>query len=269
VDQARSARGGQRRSASWTLPGKETPPTAPDTRAPAGNRGRGVPYSLCGGFVFISFEMEFLEPSVIVRQWLQPDLATSVIDSVRIGQRPELPAAAGHQELGAIQLLATLGQQHPVSQVGVMAGVGLAGPNGAVQQLQAEALEGRVAVGVLDQQPGRLGAVIADQAAAGPAARLHDGLHAGGVGGIHGPDLFGRGRLLLGHVLSRAWMAVQTLAGVLVGGGHGEQLIAQTWVHGAHGATLSLSGIFAGCVQAARALGVQVIADMSVTVVVR
>jgi hypothetical protein len=31
----------------------------------------------------------------------------------------------------------------------------------------------------------------------------------------------------------------------------------------------SLSGIFAGCVQAARALGVQVIADMSVTVVVR
>jgi PhnB protein len=34
--------------------------------------------------VFISFEMEFLEPSVIVRQWLQPDLATPVIDSVRI-----------------------------------------------------------------------------------------------------------------------------------------------------------------------------------------
>jgi hypothetical protein len=34
-------------------------------------------------------------------------------------------------------------------------------------------------------------------------------------------------------------------------------------------AASSLSGIFAGCVQAARALGVQVIADMSVTVVVR
>jgi hypothetical protein len=31
------------------LAGKEIPPTAPDTRAPAGNRGRGVPYSLCGG----------------------------------------------------------------------------------------------------------------------------------------------------------------------------------------------------------------------------
>jgi hypothetical protein len=34
-------------------------------------------------------------------------------------------------------------------------------------------------------------------------------------------------------------------------------------------ATASLSGIFAGCVQAARALGDQVIGDMSVTVVVR
>jgi hypothetical protein len=33
--------------------------------------------------------------------------------------------------------------------------------------------------------------------------------------------------------------------------------------------TSSLSGIFAGCVQAARALGDQVITDMSVTVVVR
>jgi hypothetical protein len=152
--------------------------------------------------------MELLEPSVIVRQWLQPDLATSVIDSVRIGQRPELPAAAGHQELGAIQLLATLGQQNPVSQIGVMADVRLAGPNGAVQQLQAEALEGRVAVGVLDQQPGRLGAVIVDQAAAGPAAGLHDGLHAGGVGGIHGPDLFGRGELLLDMPwLGRGWQS--------------------------------------------------------------
>jgi hypothetical protein len=36
-----------------------------------------------------------------------------------------------------------------------------------------------------------------------------------------------------------------------------------------HLKTSSVSGIFAGCVQAARALGVQVIADMSVTVVVR
>ena len=33
--------------------------------------------------------------------------------------------------------------------------------------------------------------------------------------------------------------------------------------------TSSLSGAFAGCVQAVRALGDQVIADMSVTVVVR
>ena len=40
-------------------------------------------------------------------------------------------------------------------------------------------------------------------------------------------------------------MAVQALAGVLVGGGHGQQLLAQTLVHGAHGATLSLSGTFA------------------------
>src|SRR5215218_978853 len=67
---------------------------------------------------------------------------------------------------------------------------------------------------------------------------------------IHGLDLFGRDQLLLGHVLAWAWMAVQALAGVLVGGGHGLQLLAQSWVHGAHGATLSLSGIFVGCVLA-------------------
>lgn len=83
----------------------------------------------CGGFVFVSFEMELLEPSVIVRQWLRPDLATSVIDSVRIGQRPKLPTAAGRQELSAIQLLAALGQQDPVGQIGVVSGVRLAGLN--------------------------------------------------------------------------------------------------------------------------------------------
>jgi hypothetical protein len=149
------------------------PSCCPDTRAPAGNRGRGISHSLCGGFVFISFEMELLEPSVIVRQWLQPDLATSVIDSVRIGQRPKLPTAAGRQELSAIQLLATLCQQDPVGQIGVVSGVRLAGLNSTAEQLQADPLEGRVVVGVLDQQPGRLGAVVADQSTAGPAARLH------------------------------------------------------------------------------------------------
>jgi hypothetical protein len=107
--------------------------------------------------------MELLEPSVIVRQWLQPDLGTSVIDSVGIGQRPKLPTAAGRQELSAIQLLAALCQQDPVGQIGVVSGVRLAGLNSATEQLQADPLEGRVVVGVLDQQPGRLGAVVADQ----------------------------------------------------------------------------------------------------------
>ena len=74
--------------------------------------------------------------------------------------------------------------------------------------------------------------------------------------------------LLLGHALAGAGLAVQALAGVLVGGGHGQQLIAQAWVHDAHAATLSLSGISAGCVQAARALGDQVIGGVRVTVVV-
>jgi hypothetical protein len=50
-------------------------------------------------------------------------------------------------------------------------GVRLAGLNSTAEQLQADPLEGRVVVGVLDQQPGRLGAVVADQSTAGPAAR--------------------------------------------------------------------------------------------------
>ena len=67
-------------------------------------------------------------------------------------------------------------------------GVQLISPSGA-QQLQAGALEGRVVVGVLDQQPGRLGAVVADQAAAGPAVLTDDRAHAGGVAGIHRPQV--------------------------------------------------------------------------------
>jgi hypothetical protein len=48
-------------------------------------------------------------------------------------------------------------------------------------------------------------------------------------------------------------------------------LVRDLWwsLPGLEPGTSSLSGIVAGCVQAARALGVQVIADMSVTVVVR
>ena len=78
----------------------------------------------------------------------------------------------------------------PVGQIGVVSGVRLAGLNSTAEQLQADPLEGRVVVGVLDQQPGRLGAVVAHQSTAGPAVRLHDGLHTGGVGGIYRPDLF-------------------------------------------------------------------------------
>ena len=81
---------------------------------------------------------------------------------VGIGQRPWLPAAADQHELGAISLLVALGQQDPVGQVGLLAGVGLAGLDGLAQQLQASALEGWVVVGVLDQQSGRLGAILAD-----------------------------------------------------------------------------------------------------------
>jgi hypothetical protein len=60
------------------------------------------------------------------------------------------------------------------------------------QQLQADALEGWVVVGVLDQQPGRLGAVVTDQTAAGPAALGDNPLHPGGVGGVRRLEVFGR-----------------------------------------------------------------------------
>jgi hypothetical protein len=118
----------------------------------------------------------------------------------------------------------------------MVAAVGLAGLDDLAQQLNAGAPEGRVVVGMLDQQPGRLGAAVADQAAAGPAACGDDHLHPGGVTGIHGPQVLqvgalGGRRLLFSDALVEAWMAVQALAGVLVGCGQAQQLLAQLRVN--------------------------------------
>jgi hypothetical protein len=57
--------------------------------------------------------MELLEPSVIVRQWLQPDLATSVIDS---GLEPLVPGCGDQGTLPRPQpqwLAVTMATRHP------------------------------------------------------------------------------------------------------------------------------------------------------------
>jgi hypothetical protein len=155
---------------------------------------------------------------------------------VGIGQRPWLPAAAGEQELGAVQLLVALGQQDPVGQEGVVAGVGPpAWTARPTSSRQARWRAGSWSACWTSSQAA-WGADLVDQAAARPAPGGNDGLHPGGVGRVHRSKVFGRGQLLLGHGAVTAWMAVQVRAGVLVGGGHAQQLLAQAWVHGAHAA---------------------------------
>jgi len=81
--------------------------------------------------------------------------------------RNPLPVPPGR--LGAELLRLTFRQQDTISQVSDL-GVGcfaVAGGHG--QQLQALPLEGRIVVGVLYEQPGGVGAVVADDRSPGPA----------------------------------------------------------------------------------------------------
>src|SRR5262245_62565577 len=99
--------------------------------------GRGGPsVGSDSGLVVTCLGVELLEPSAIVGQWFQPDLAAPLVDSVGVGQRAWLPGTADQPELGAVLLLLlALGQQDPVGQVRVVAGVGLAGLDRLAQQL--------------------------------------------------------------------------------------------------------------------------------------
>jgi hypothetical protein len=55
-------------------------------------------------------------------------------------------------------------------------------------QIQASALERRITIGVLSQQPGSVRAVLADHGPARPAGLGHDLFQPGKVGGIHRGD---------------------------------------------------------------------------------
>jgi len=77
--------------------------------------------------------------------------------------------AFGHGELSAVQLRLPGIDPHPVLQVSQMRRGRLPFLDRVAQGLQERSLPGRIAVGVLGQQPRRLGAVLTDQRPPGPA----------------------------------------------------------------------------------------------------
>jgi hypothetical protein len=90
-----------------------------------------------------------------------------------VAEPPRDPSSLAAGELRAVLLGLALGQQYPVGQVGQLGRRGLAAGSSLGHQIQASALEPRIAVGVLSQQPGRVRAVLADHLPAGPADLGH------------------------------------------------------------------------------------------------
>jgi hypothetical protein len=88
---------------------------------------------------------------------------------LRILNRAGSEFALGHGELGAVQLRLVGIDPHPVLQVSQMRRGRLPAIDRVAQGLQERSLPGRIAVGVLGQQPRRLGAVLTDQRPPRPA----------------------------------------------------------------------------------------------------
>jgi hypothetical protein len=78
-----------------------------------------------------------------------------LVDGFRGTEIARNPACLPASHLSAVFLWFSLGQQHPVGQVGKLARHGFAALDRFRHQVQALALERRILVGVLRQQPGR------------------------------------------------------------------------------------------------------------------
>jgi hypothetical protein len=136
----------------------------------------------------------------VLRQGTESDAGPPFVDVAGVTQVPGHEPALPSDGLGAILLRLAFVQQHPVGEVGLLHGRGLAAFDGRRQQIQAPALERRVAVGVLREQPRGLRAVVADQGLPRPADvgdQPPQPGQVGRVGRLHGRGVRGDpGRLI-------------------------------------------------------------------------
>jgi|GEM_PF-6559674 len=91
----------------------------------------------------------------------------------------------GVRELGPVALRLPLRQQHPIGQQCHVRRVGITRLAGLLHQRQRVRLERRVMVGMLHDQPRRLGAITADARHAGPALLGDHGFQPSCIGFAH------------------------------------------------------------------------------------
>lgn len=81
--------------------------------------------------------------------------------------------------LRSVELRLALVNEAPVSQVGKVPRFGLAEGDGVPEKAEGMLLEFGVSVGVLGEQPGRIGRSLTDEGPAGPTALRGDALECG------------------------------------------------------------------------------------------
>ncbi|NRQ39813.1 hypothetical protein HII36_49495 [Nonomuraea sp. NN258] len=116
---------------------------------------------------------------------------------IQVLDRLEFEPSLAHPVLGAVDLQLPVGDTNPVDEVGVICPCRLARLSGFLQQRQATALEGDIAIGVLSKQPSSVRSLFTNQVSSRPAMLSDHTLEERGVAHVNGGQV--------GVLLVRPW----------------------------------------------------------------